>query len=194
MESDSSEHFLERRPPAAISLAVLYEDSATHDHAESACNSLAACLRNGLAIKVSWWRLDSLVDPRIGWEATETAVAADMIVFAMHSGHDVPAVIRSWVESWADSRAEDFGAVVDLLDLSGPRDDWVAPRHHFIKQLAERAHMEYLAEGHFDPREISSRVIAHHHYPHKPVATAAVQEKILSPPIPSNLPSRELTN
>ena len=139
---------------------MLYEDSATRDHAAFVATHLAARLGGEIKLQMTWWRIHSLSDPRIGWEATEAAVAADVIVFALHAGREVPPEMRNWVESWVDSRETTLGAIAGLVGITATPDNWVSPRHQFLHQLATRAGMDYLPQGYFNPDETSARTLA----------------------------------
>jgi hypothetical protein len=143
-----------------LKVAVLYEDSATRDHAAFVATHLAARLGGEVKLQTSWWRIHDLCDPRVGWEATEAAVGADVIVFALHAGREIPPEMRNWVESWVDSREHAVGAIAGLIGITSSPDNWISPRHQFLQQLAMRAGMDYLPQGYFDPHEASARALA----------------------------------
>ena len=159
---------------------MLFEDSALRDRAALTLDRLATKLGTELEFEVEQWRFDSLPDPHFAWDATESAVHADAIVFAMHDGHDAPATIRNWVETWADSREVESGAIVGMIGLQGSPAAWVSPRHHFLRHLAERAHMDYLPEGFFNPDEVSAAAM--HKIIEKTDAVTTVLKEILDHP------------
>jgi len=144
----------------SCSVAVLYEDSATRDHAAMIILHLGQQLADQVRIEASWWRIDYLVDPRVAWEATEEALSAGMVVFALHAGREVPPVLRNWAETWVDSREGEPGAIVGLVGISAAPDNWVSPRHQYLQELAARARMDYLPQGYFNPDAVSAKAIA----------------------------------
>lgn len=143
-----------------LEVVVLYEDSVTRDRALQIGDHLARDLEDEVKLQFTWWRLDFLLDPRIAWEATEAALSAGMIVFALHLGSSLPPTLQHWIDSWADDRDTGEGAVVGLIGLGTESDNWTSPRHHLLRKLAERAHLDYLPQGYFNPDEISAAAMS----------------------------------
>jgi len=167
-----------------LEVAVLYEDSATRDRALQVCDHLALELEDEVKLEFTWWRLDFLTDGRVAWEATESAIRAGMMVFALHLGNSLPATLLHWIESWADDREISDGAVVGLIGLGSETANWTSPRHNLLRKIAERAGMDYLTQGHFNPDEISAAAMSD--VGEREHSLTPVLKEILSHPHPSS--------
>jgi hypothetical protein len=143
-----------------LEVMVAYEDSATRDRALQVCDHLALELEDEVKLEFTWWRLDFLLDAQIAWEATEIAVRAGMIVFALHLGHGLPHVLEHWVDTWADERDATEGALVGLIGLGSDTATWASPRHELLRKIAARARMDYLPQGRFNPDEVSAAALS----------------------------------
>lgn len=144
----------------ALDVVVLYEDSATRDRALQVCDRLAVELESEVKLEFTWWRLDFLLDASVAWEATEAAVGAGMIVFALHLGHGLPHTLEHWVDTWADDRDAVEGALVGLIGLGSDTATWACSRHNLLRKIAARARMDYLPQGYFNPDEVSAAAMS----------------------------------
>lgn len=136
------------RPPV-LSVIVLSEDRATRDHALLICTHLASNLGGEVEFEIHPWQFQELLEPKAAWDSAELAARAQLIVYSMHHGREVPPVVRSWSESWADSRGNETGAIAGLIGLTASEESWKSARHDYLRQLAARAGMDYLPQGLF---------------------------------------------
>lgn len=134
-------------PSRLLRIILLFEDRATRDHALHVLNHLVVTLAPELEIEIHTWEFETLLEPKVAWDSTELAERADIIVFSLHQGRDLPLVIKHWADSWADAREIDTGAIVGLIGLTADDEVWTSPQHQYLRELAERAHMDYLPQG-----------------------------------------------
>ncbi len=60
---------------------------------------------------LKWWRLDALGSEAAAHEALAESVDAHLVVLAMHSQAEIPAMLFRWLESWAAHRRVQDAAI-----------------------------------------------------------------------------------
>jgi hypothetical protein len=135
----------EVKVPRAKCIAIIYETPAIREHAVKFCERLAEQQKiEGL--EMNWWSFQLLSHPALRGDAVEKAASADVVVFALNAGGDLPEEIKWWIEHWLNKRGEREGALVGLLQREEPR-DMASFREIYLRHAARRAGMDYLSHA-----------------------------------------------
>ncbi|HEY2083504.1 MAG TPA: hypothetical protein VGI88_12030 [Verrucomicrobiae bacterium] len=124
---------------------VIYETPAIREHAVRFCERLVQ-EKKSVALETNWWSFQVLDHPELRNDAVEKAAAADVVIFAMNAGRDLPEEIKLWIERWLNKRGEREGALVGLLGREEPR-DMASFREIYLRHAARRAGMDYLSHA-----------------------------------------------
>ena len=130
-----------------FSVVVAYEDRHARDRMVHIYDNVTAGLADEIELHFTWWRFDLLTDPELFAEAVRSAVEAEMIVFSAHAGSEFPRQVRKWVDVWTKQRANRSGALAALIGLDEDARSGITPRHLYLRQVAERAQMDYLSHA-----------------------------------------------
>jgi hypothetical protein len=127
-------------------VVVVYETPAIRKHAMQFCERLAGECECTPVSEMIWWSFHVLALPAEGRDAAQRAANADVVVFAMKAGGDLPHDIKLWIENWLNRRGEREGALVGLLASEVSHD--IAPfREIYLRHIARRAGMDYLSHA-----------------------------------------------
>ena len=134
-----------RSPSAeALTVAVVYEDSATRDRAMSLCDHLVHRLWEDIDFEFSWWKCDYLSDAGIAADAAVAASHADMIIFSGDAHRELSPAVKTWTETWAARRENREGALVALIGTGNGPMQGTGSNHSYLRDVAQRAEMDYL--------------------------------------------------
>src|SRR5436309_2468592 len=81
------------------SIVVVCEDESAHSKALSACNRLISQFWTEFEFAVRWYQFSNLQDPETALTAASAAANADIVVFTIAGDDELPAHVKSWVES-----------------------------------------------------------------------------------------------
>ena len=133
------------KPKETWTVVVVYEDTTTRERAMAVCDQLVKRFWSKVEFEFSWWRQTYLADSNIAKAAAWSAANADLIVFSTHSDSELSAGLKAWVETWLEKRREREGALIGLIGTArDPKTD-TASKHRYLRQIAERARMDYLS-------------------------------------------------
>ena len=150
-----------------LKITIVHEDTVTGLQAIEVLKRLAAQLGNRFGLDFSPWRFNSQVwkfewlqDPQ-GWnEAVAAAVAADMIIIAVGAQGELPASVRSWIESVLPRKQSKCMALVALLSRK-KRDEAVAlTPARYLRQLAKRHGVDFICNLDPHPQRFESGIEA----------------------------------
>ena len=134
----------ERLMPETFSAVVLYEDRETRDRALSVCRHMAKQLGGEIELSFSWWKFGFLSDPKLGEQAANMALLADMLFVSARSGLGLPSTFTDWIESWLPKWGSKESVLVALIGWEHDTTENDASK--YLRSLATRARMDYLAE------------------------------------------------
>jgi len=142
----SQPHARSNNGPAAPArfVVVLYENASAREQASRFCERMAE--HRDAPLQVSWWSLSFLSQPAMAHDAAEKALAAELIVFAMSGGGDLPHDAKIWVESWLGRRHGHEGAIVGLVENANPG-EIASLKEIYLRHIAHRAGMDYLSHS-----------------------------------------------
>jgi hypothetical protein len=127
----------------SCAVLVLYEDVATRQGGLAACDYLVQNFWAEVNFEFHWWRTDFLADPALARAAAEEACKADLIFLCSTATRELSATLRTWFDSWIESRLAGEGMLVNLVTGEAPP----PPRHSgdlFLRDLSRRADLDYL--------------------------------------------------
>lgn len=133
--------------PKAKCVVVVYEDTAIREHAVRFCERLAYEGDSAGTLELNWWSFELLTNPAVASDAVKLAAVADVVVFAMNAGGDLPQDIKIWMEKWLNKRGEREGALVGLLAYGDAPHDEASFREIYLRHLAKRTGMDYLSQS-----------------------------------------------
>lgn len=135
----------EAKVPRGKCIAVIYETPAIREHAVGFCERLGQ-EQKPAQMETNWWSFQLLGQPGSRSNAVEKAAAADVVIFAMNAGRDLPEEIKLWIEHWLNKRGEREGALVGLVMREDPR-EMASFREIYLRHAARRAGMDYLSHA-----------------------------------------------
>lgn len=138
----------------ALSVAVAYEDHETLQRAEAVFGRLAEELVNEAEFTLAWFKFVELNDPEMASRATREAIKADVVVFAAHAGNELPCAVETWIEMWLRQKASQPSALLALIGLPEDRRKGITPIHVYLRDVAERAEMDFFSQVIKSPEEI----------------------------------------
>jgi hypothetical protein len=133
------------------SVVVIYENEEARDAAVQFCDRLVERFWSQCEFDVSWWSSSLLEGGIPSAQATDKAVNAQLVVFAV--GKEIPRHARSWIENWILRRGEREGACVALLP--GAAEATAESTQIYLREVAHRAGMDFLTQV---PQSISSPI------------------------------------
>jgi len=137
---------------AAWSVVAVYEDPAARDRAVGFCDQLVGRFWAHFEFDVSWWSFALLEQALAANEASDKAAHADLIVISATPEGEFPASLKAWMDSWLGRRGEREGMLVGLIEDAGDPSVGEVPKHHWLRDAAHRASMDYLTQV---PQDIS---------------------------------------
>jgi hypothetical protein len=125
-------------------VVIVYEDFRTARQAQQACDFLAANLTHEWQVTSQMWKFDLLRIPELRELAAEDALLANLIIVSCNGDGELPADVRTWIEMWLGHDA-DAVALVALLDCPPGQAERAQVTQGYLKRVAQRAHMEFIA-------------------------------------------------
>jgi hypothetical protein len=141
-------------PARSFSLAVLYDDIETHEHATTVYESLLRELPDSAQLTGAWWRTSLLTDLQLARVAARSAATADLVMVSVHTEREPPLVLKFWFDSWPRQGSHPAALVGLLHPDGGPgaAEEWDC----FLKDVAQRRGMLYLPGAMSAPSEPES--------------------------------------
>jgi hypothetical protein len=130
----------------SLSAAVFYEDGATRGRAMQICDRLVKKFWTDVEFEFSWWRFDFLNEPGLADEAVRVAARSEVILVAAHAGRALPLPVENWINRWLPARAPGFGILVAMIGTGADRLKGLTPIHVYLREVAQRANMDYLPQ------------------------------------------------
>lgn len=143
------------------SIIVVCENKPARDHAVKFCDELMNRFWAKCEFDITWLVFEDLAEEALFRPATLKAASADLVIFSMCPGCEIPRPVRSWVEAWLSQRGEREGAIVGLRDPGHLPGGGVSQNFVYLHSVAHRAGLDYLTElpekiGHTIPDQLES--------------------------------------
>lgn len=105
---------------------------------------LAAQFEKEFQFNTSIWSFAALQAAELSKIAFHDALSAKLIIIAAQGSTELPAAVRSWVQSWLPAKKGQTAALVSLLDHSLVHDQHESPVRAFLKNAADQAGLEFM--------------------------------------------------
>src|SRR4051794_7290746 len=128
-------------------------DPSSGELANQLCRAMEREFGGDLGFEFGWWTFDRLADSKELHAAAEDAAEADLILFSVHAGNELPRPVQEWIEAGLARRRKTGGAVAILIGpAQAPRAaNW--PIDCYLRYLAERAAMDFWVSTPFETSE-----------------------------------------
>ncbi len=93
---------------------------------------------------VSWWRLKSFWHPKMRQVAADAISKADIILFALRPGGELPQTLTEWIEERLFHKTTQRVALLALLETGGMIVPLLSRAEMCLRHLASRAGMDCL--------------------------------------------------
>lgn len=127
-------------------VAAVFEDAETRKVAMKFCDVLAERFWGQCNFDISWWSVAALEEKAFDAAITAKAAEANLIIFALLPGGDLPAALRAWIEAWLGRRGDREGVLVGLNDPACGPSGATVEKFVFLRNAAHRYGMDYLTE------------------------------------------------
>ncbi len=124
-------------------IVVLYDGDATRARALTACDFLVNQFWKDVELEFHWWRTDFLRDTTLATVASTNAVASDFLIVCLESHREIAPALESWFEGWLRNRRGREGALVDLTNYSGSKEELTLIQT-FLREVSQRGSFDYL--------------------------------------------------
>ncbi|MCI0352199.1 MAG: hypothetical protein L0Z53_22495, partial [Acidobacteriales bacterium] len=131
----------------SITVLVVYEDDASRERAMRAEAQLAQNLSSSVNVRFSWWKLKLFFHPRIMQLATEALRKADIVLFAISVGGELPLVARAWIEAELGNRDCHQCGLLALLETGAGGLPRPSPAELFLSDVARNAGLDFLSQA-----------------------------------------------
>ena len=128
-----------------FNIVIAYDNGQSARHAIRLVNALTGKFGREFEIQRDLWRFDALALPKMGWLASRSAASANILIVAAEGDGDLPAPVRAWLEEWSDNTRPGMAALAALLRERSPSEGSESATLRFLRELAERAGLEFFA-------------------------------------------------
>jgi hypothetical protein len=124
-------------------IAVVYQDTLAQSWAIQMCRPVRQQF-GGENVQNTWHSVHSLSDPEILVEAAEAALAADVIVVAVHAADELPPELCAWIDVWLPRRLARVGTLAALIGVPGEPAPHAIRTQEYLQAVARRGQMDFL--------------------------------------------------
>lgn len=133
-------------PDVPLGLVVVYQDSPARIRVQHVYWMLARELSNEFNLDCSWYAFQDLEHPRVASSARAAAADADLILFSADLDTKLPPAVKTWIESWINSKPAQDAALAALFTNENRRSRRSVPIWNYLNGIAQRAGMSFLPE------------------------------------------------
>jgi hypothetical protein len=131
-----------RKP--VIRIFAVYELDLNRNRARLLQEELTRRLGRSFTFSVSWWSLKSLWHPKMLQLAADAIAAADIILFALLSGGELPQVLTRWIEERLLYKTTHRVSLLALLETGGTIVPRLSSAEIFLSHLASEVGVDCL--------------------------------------------------
>jgi hypothetical protein len=124
-------------------IAVVYQDTLAQSWAIQMCRPVSQKF-GGENVQNTWHSVHSLSDPEILVEAAHAALAADVIVVAVHAADELPPELCAWIDVWLPRRLARVGALAALIGVAGELASQAIRTQEYLQAVARRGLLDFL--------------------------------------------------
>ena len=142
--SNSAVSAPERRAIPAFKVVVAYEDFATGLEAKRACDFVSASFTHEWTVLSQMWKFELLGVAELRQLAAQAATMANLIIVACHGDRELPADVKTWIETWRASKGDAVG-LIGLFDCPPGQAKPACVTQAYLEHVAQKSHMDFLA-------------------------------------------------
>jgi hypothetical protein len=101
-------------------------------------------LGRSFTFSVSWWRLKSFWHPKMRQVAADAIAKADIILFALFSGGELPQALTRWIEERLLHKTTHRSALLALLETGGTIAPRLSSAEFYLRHLSSKAGLDCL--------------------------------------------------
>ena len=124
-------------------IAVVYQDTVAQSWAIQMCGPVRQKF-GGENVQNTWHSVHSLSDPETLVEAANAALAADVIVIAVHAVDELPPELCAWIDVWLPRRLARMGALAALIGVPGEPAPQAIRTKEYLQAVARRGLLDFL--------------------------------------------------
>ena len=126
---------------------ILYQDLATGKRAMETLQRLVGKMGHGCLFRYHLFSFGALKLPQIHDDVADHAVRADIILFSVRAGADMPTEVKAWTETWLRKRTHRNCALVALVGQSRDRVNSPTPVHAYLQETARKGQMDFFSQN-----------------------------------------------
>jgi hypothetical protein len=127
-----------------IRIFAVYEHDLNRKRAQLMQEELTRRLGHSFNFSVSWWRLKSYWHPKMRQVAADAISKADIILFALRPGGELPQTLTKWIEERLFHKTTHRVALLALVKTGGMIVPLLSPAEIYLRHLASRAGLDCL--------------------------------------------------
>jgi hypothetical protein len=127
----------------AFKIAVVFQDTLTRSWATQICHQVTQQVGEE-HVQKTWHDVNSLCDPEILVEAARAALAADVIVVAVHAADELPPELCAWISVWLPRRGARVGALAALIGVVEAPSPQAVRTQEYLQAVARRGQLDFL--------------------------------------------------
>jgi len=135
---------LTRMQKPVISIFTVYENGLNRNRAQLMQEELTRRLGRSFNFSVSWWKLKSLWHPKMLRVAADAIAQADIMLFALLSGGELPQTLTKWLEETLQHSAPHRVSLLALLETGGLIAPHLSSVEICLSRLARQAGLDCL--------------------------------------------------
>lgn len=126
----------------AFKIAGVYQDALTRDWAMQMCGPVRQKFGEEY-VRDTWHDVNSLSQTENLLEAVRAALAADVIVIAVHAADELPPEICAWIDVWLPRRPARTGTLAALIGVAGQPDAQALRTQEYLQAVANRGQLDF---------------------------------------------------
>ena len=127
-----------------IRIFTVYEHDLNRNRAQLMQEELTRRLGRSFNFSVSWWRLKSLWHPKMLRVAADAVAQADIMLFALLSGGELPQTLTKWLEETLLHNTTHRVSLLALLETGGMIVPRLSSAEIYLSRLASEAGVDCL--------------------------------------------------
>lgn len=130
---------------SSIEVLIVYDNERTRARALRTQAHLIKELGTSFRLHFTSWSFKSLWHPKMMQMATTAASKADIIIFSVLQGRDLPHMVKKWIEDWTPLRNGDQPTVLALLETFNPFAPRTSIARSFLGEAARRSGVDFIS-------------------------------------------------
>ncbi len=127
-----------------VKMFTVYEQDLNRNRAQLVQEELTRRLGHSFNFSVSWWRLKPFWHPKMRQVAADAIAEADIVLFALFSGTELPQALTRWIEERLLHKTSHRVTLLALLETGGMIVPRLSSTEIYLSHLASKAGVDCL--------------------------------------------------